>query len=160
MIRNLVRIRCCSVFSGVKLQRTNCQCRLPNVLCTRETDLRLLESNYNSQTANISFLTLLAPGRQIFGYLPTSGPFRKLNWLRFFLITSSLSPHLARLLARLGAFLSASCRLSLFPLERFGGLACWSSHWWCGIDCRRSCRWLVRVVFGERADKLSKVLDH
>ena len=47
MIRDLVRIRCCSVFNGVELQRTNCQCRLPDAPCARKTDLRLPESNYN-----------------------------------------------------------------------------------------------------------------
>ena len=74
MMRDLVRIRCCSVFSGVKLQRTNCQCGLPNAPCARETDLRLPESNCNSQTANAGSPTLPAPGRLISGHLPASGP--------------------------------------------------------------------------------------
>ena len=79
MIRDLVRIRCCSVFSRVKLQKANCQYRLSNAFCARETDLRLSESNYNGQTANVGSLTLLASGRQISGHLPASGPFRKPN---------------------------------------------------------------------------------
>ena len=62
MIRDWVRIRCCSVFSGVELQRTNCQCRLPDTLCARETDLQLPEINYNGQTANVGSPTLPALG--------------------------------------------------------------------------------------------------
>ena len=75
----IIRIRCCSVFSGVELQRTNCQSRLPNAPCTRETDFRLLESNYNGQIAKVGFPTLPVPGRQISGHLPVSGSSRKLN---------------------------------------------------------------------------------
>ena len=62
MIRDLVRIRCCSVFSGVELQRTNCQYRLPDALCARNTDLWLPESNYNGQTANVGFQHSLRQG--------------------------------------------------------------------------------------------------
>ena len=72
---------------------------------------------------------------------------------------SSLSPlpcHLF-LVASLGALLSTSC---WSPSLSFGKeLDCWSSHWWCGVDGRKSrCR-LVKVVFMKRADELSKVLD-
>ena len=77
---------------------------------------------------------------------------------RLFFVASSLSTHLA-CLPRLGALCSASCQSFLFPLERLGGLDCWSSHRWCGVDCKRSCRWLVRVVLVERTDEHSKVLD-
>ena len=75
MIRDLVRIRCYPVFSVNDLQRTNCQCRLSNTLCARETDLWLPESNYNSQTANVGSLTLPAPERQISGHQLAFGPF-------------------------------------------------------------------------------------
>ena len=155
IIKDLVRISCCLVFSGVELQRTNCKCRLPDASFARKTDLRRPELNYNGQTTKVGSSTLPAPGRQIFGYLPTSGPFRKLNWLEFLLVTSSLSSHLARLLARLDALFSASCWSSLFPLKRLGG----SSHRWCNINCRKSCHRLVRVILVERVDKFSKVLD-
>ena len=63
------------------------------------------------------------------------------------------------LLAHLGAFLSVSDRLFSFSLERLDGLNYWSRYWWCSVDCRRSCRRLVRVVIVERADELSKILD-
>ena len=78
---------------------------------------------------------------------------------RLFLVASSLSPRLARL-AHLSALCSAFCWLSSFLLERLSGLDCWPSHWWCGVDCRRSCRMLVREVLVERVDELSKMLDH
>ena len=129
MIRDLVRIRCYVVF-----QESNCHgqlpCRLPGALRARETDLRL----------------------------PAGFWLLELHWLGFLLIASSLlpllCPCLARL-ARLGALCSAFCRSSLFPLERFGRLG----HQWCGVNCRRSRRRLVRVVLVEWADELSKMLD-
>ena len=81
-----------------------------------------------------------------------------LTWIplcHLFLVASSLSPRLVHL----GAFRSASCRLSLFLLERLSEDGYWSSHWWCCIDGRRSFCRLVRMVLVERADELSKVLD-
>ena len=42
---------------------------------------------------------------------------------------------------------------------RLHGLDCRSSHWWYGVDSKRSCGWLVRMIFVERADELSEVLD-
>ena len=73
MIRDMVRIKCCSVFSGVELQRMNCQCRLLDAPCAKETDFQLPETNYNGQTANVGSPTLSALGRQISGHLPASG---------------------------------------------------------------------------------------
>ena len=75
-------------------------CRLPDAPYTRETDLRLPAGFW-----------LLEP-----------------LLLKFLLVASSLSLRLARLLVRLVTLLSASCRLSSFPLKRLGGLDCWSSH--------------------------------
>ena len=75
-----------------------------------------------------------------------------------FLVASFLSLCFARL-ARLGTFCSVCCQLSSFLLEKLGGLDCWPSHWWCSVNCRRSRHQLVKVVFVERADKFSKVLD-
>ena len=72
---------------------------------------------------------------------------------------SSLSPLSCRLflVASLGAFLSMSC---WSPSLLFGRkLACWSSHWWRGIDGRRSRCWLVKMVLMKRANELSKVLN-
>ena len=156
MIRGLVRIRCCSVFNGVELQRTNCQCRLSDALFARETDLQLPETNYN-QWSNCQYRLLDAPCARETDLRPSAGfwPFWKPIWLGFLPVTSSLLPCLARLLARFCALFSAFCRLSSFPLERLGR----SSYRWYGIDCKRCCRRLVRVVFVERADELSKVLD-
>ena len=57
------------------------------------------------------------------------------------------------------AFLSESCRLPSLLFKRFGGPGCWFSHQWCGVDGRKSCCRLVRMVFVEQADELSKVLD-
>ena len=81
--------------------------------------------------------------------------------LGFLLVTSSLSPFLCRFffVTSFGALLSASYWLPLFPLERLGELDCWSSHRWCGVDYKRSCHRLVRVVLVERTDELSKILD-
>ena len=104
-------------------------CRLPNAPCARETYL----------------------------WLPVGFWLLELYWLGFLLVLSSLSSCLARLLARLGALLSASCQLSLFPLD--GELDCWLSHrrskdrgCWC------CCR-LFWIVFVESADHLPEMHD-
>ena len=78
---------------------------------------------------------------------------------RLFLVAFSLLSHLTRFLARLGALCSVSCRSPLFLLQRFDGPDCESSHWWCGVNGRRSCCRLIRMILVERADKLSEVLD-
>ena len=62
MIRDLVKIKCCLIFSRVELQSTKWKCRLPNALYARETDLWLPESNYNNQTTNIGFWRSLRQG--------------------------------------------------------------------------------------------------
>ena len=74
---------------------------------------------------------------------------------------SSLSPFPCCffLVTSFGVLFSASCWSPSFPLERLDGLDCWSSHWWCDIDCRKSRRRLIRVVLMERANELSKMLD-
>ena len=57
------------------------------------------------------------------------------------------------------SFVSAVGWLSSLLFERLRGLDCWSSHRWYGVDSRRSRGWLLRMIFVEQADKLSKVLD-
>ena len=76
-----------------------------------------------------------------------------------FFVASSLSPHLACFLARLGALRSASCQSPSFPLQRFGGPDYRSSYLWCGVDGKRSYYRLVKMVPVERADELFEVLD-
>ena len=76
-----------------------------------------------------------APGRQISGYPPAFGfrttPTRILPCCLFFVV-SSLSPHLARIIARFGVLRSASCWL---PLILFGGeLDRWFSHGRSGVQ--------------------------
>ena len=74
---------------------------------------------------------------------------------------SFLSPLPCRLflVTLFGAFLNASYQSLLLLFERLSGLGCWSSHRWCGVDGRRNCCRLIRMVLVERADELSKVLD-
>ena len=124
---------------GVELLGTNCQCRLPDALCAKKIGLRLPELNYNGQTANADSPTLPAPKRQIPDHLPASSPFRKPNWLGFFLVASFLLLCLAHLLVRLGAFLNTFCQSFSFPFRRLSRLSCWSSHWWYGVDGKKSC---------------------
>ena len=118
------------------------------VLCS-SSEVELLMVNYHA-----GFPALPALEKQISGYPPASGSSR---------ITLTRTPPcrltLARLLARLSALFSAFCWLPSFLLERLGGFNYWPSHRWCGVNCRRSRRWLVGVIFVERADELSKVLD-
>ena len=105
-----------------------------------------------SQTANYAGSSaLLAPARQISGYSPAYDSRTALTWipLCYLFFVASLS-----------AFLSAFCWLPLFLLQRLSGLNCWSSHQWYSVDSRKSCCWLVKMVFVEWADKFSKVLDH
>ena len=127
------------------------------VLCSF-SGVKLPMVNYHA-----GFLALPAPERQISNYPPAFGSRRTtLTWTppcRLFLVAFSLSPRLARLLAHLGVLLSASCRSLLFPLERLSGLDYWPSHRWCGIDCRKIRRRLVKMVLVERGDDLFKVLD-
>ena len=48
---------------------------------------------------------------------------------------------------------------SSLSFGRSSRLDCRSSHWWCGINSRRSRGRLVKMVLVERADELSEVLD-
>ena len=108
MIRDLVRIRCCVV-----LQESNCH------------------GNYHAGSP----AALPAPGRQISGYPPASGSRTTLTRIplcRLFLIAFSLSPHLARVLARFVALCSVSCWLSLLSL--CGELGCWLGHGQSGVQ--------------------------
>ena len=57
------------------------------------------------------------------------------------------------------SFVSAIGWSSSLSFGRSSRLDCRSSHRWCGVDSRRSRGRLVRVVFVERADELSEVLD-
>ena len=59
----------------------------------------------------------------------------------------------------LSLFVSAVGWSSSFLFERLIGRDCWSSHWWRSVDSKRSRGWLVRMVFVERADELSEMLD-
>ena len=85
----------------------------------------------------------------------------KPQWLGFLLVASFLLPLPCRffLITSFGAFFSVSCRPPSFWFERLSRPGCWSNHWWCGVDSRKSCYRLVRMVLVERADELSKVLD-
>ena len=56
-------------------------------------------------------------------------------------------------------FISAVGWLSFLSFERLSGLDCWSSHWWCDVNGRRSRGRLVRMIFLEQADELSEVLN-
>ena len=89
-------------------------------------------------------------GRQISGYLLVSGSKTARTQIPLYCLF---------LVASFGMFLSMSCWLSPFLLQRLSGLDCWSSHWWYGINSRRSHSRLVRMVFVEQVDRLSKVLD-
>ena len=61
---------------------------------------------------------------------------------------------------RFSLFVSAVGWSSLSLFGRSSQFDCWSSHRWCGVNSRWSYGWLVRIVFVEWADKLSKVLDY
>ena len=128
------------------------------VLCS-SSRVKLLMVNYHAGS-----LALPAPGKQISGYPRTSGSktiLTRIPLYYLFLVAFSLLPLPCGLffVTVLGALLSASCRSPSFSLQRFNRLDCWFSHWWYGINSRRSRRRLVRMVLVERADELSKVLD-
>ena len=57
------------------------------------------------------------------------------------------------------SFVSAVGWSSSFSFGRLCRLDCWSSHRWCSVNSRRSCGRLVRIIFVERADEFSEVLD-
>ena len=57
------------------------------------------------------------------------------------------------------SFVSAVGWSSSLSFGRSSRLDCRSSHRGCGVDSRRSRGRLVRMVFVERADELSEVLD-
>ena len=35
----------------------------------------------------------------------------------------------------------------------------WFGYWGCGVDGLRDCSWLIKIIFVERVDELSEVLD-
>ena len=57
------------------------------------------------------------------------------------------------------SFISAVGWLSSLLFERSSRLDCRSSHGCCGVNSRKSCARLIRMVFVEQADELSEVLD-
>ena len=57
------------------------------------------------------------------------------------------------------SFVNAIGWSSSLLFGRSSRLDCRSSHWWCGVDSRRSRGRLVRMVLVEHADELSEVLD-
>ena len=59
----------------------------------------------------------------------------------------------------LSLFVSAVGWSSSLSFERLSGRDCRSSHWWRGVDSKRSRGRLVRMVLVGQADELSKVLD-
>ena len=61
-------------------------------------------------------LMLFAPKRQFFDYPPASGSKTALTWI---------PPYYLFFVASLSAFLSASCQLPLFLLQRLSRLDCW-----------------------------------
>ena len=48
---------------------------------------------------------------------------------------------------------------SLLSFGRFSRLDSRSSHRWCGVNSRKSCGRLVRMILVEQVDELPKVLD-
>ena len=61
------------------------------------------------------------------------------------------------------SFVSAISWPSSLLFKRLSGLDCrfdcWFSHRWCGVDSKRSCSQLVRMIFMERAVELSEMLN-
>ena len=57
------------------------------------------------------------------------------------------------------SFVSTVGWSSSLSFRRSSRLDCWSGHRGCGVNSRRSCSRLVRMVLVEQADELSEVLD-
>ena len=105
---------------------------------------------------SLAICRLLAIEPHWLGFLLVASSLSPLLCCLFF-VASSLSPHLAHILACFGALRSASCRL---PSLLFGGeLDCWLSHGQSRVQgCWCCCR-LLRVVLVEGADYLPEVYD-